>query len=237
MSKSPEPRLSPEWCPVCCTPFSGRHACPGSLLATGHERHGWRVHVDTPHGLQAFGVLVAPADDLWRARILTYPNALWTTPGGGGSIKFAGASPDEAERRAIAFILAHCVEKGYNHRAELDPLEERRAFDDGPRGRPRRAPASKRKAVSVPVRFGSELPVREATTVNVSREGLFVGTPAPMDAGESIRIHIDVEGYTLPLRGIVIWNRRKPERGRPLGMGIRLVDPGAGYPRFVDRLA
>jgi hypothetical protein len=193
--------------------------------------------VETPQGLQAFGVLVAPADDLWRARILTYPNALWTTPGGGASIKFAGASPEEAERRAIAFIDAHCTAQGYTRRDQLDPLDERHAFGNGPRGRPSRTQTSTRKPCNVPVRFGSELAVRDGTTVNVSREGLFVATPAPMDAGESIRIHIDVEGYTLPLRGIVIWNRRQVERGRPLGMGIRLVDPGVGYPRFVERLA
>ena len=37
-------------------------------------------------------------------------------------------------------------------------------------------------------------------------------------------------------RGIVIWNRRRQEAGRPLGMGIRLVDPAPAYPRFVDDL-
>jgi hypothetical protein len=65
---------------------------------------------------------------------------------------------------------------------------------------------------------------------------LFVGTPAPLEAGESIRLRLSADGYTVPLRGIVIWNRRRPEAGRPLGMGIRLVDPAPVYPRFVDGL-
>ena len=227
-----------EWCPICCTPMDGSsHACPGSLLATGHERHGWRVNVETPHGLQAFGVLVAPCHEAWRARILTYPNILWTVPGGGGSIKFAGRTAEEAERRASAFIEEHCLAKNFRRRDQLDPVEVRRISEEaGPRSRPRRHQASKRKTCFLPVRFGTERARRKGTTVNMSREGLFVGTPAPLEAGESIRLHLNAGECTVPLRGIVIWNRRRQEAGRPLGMGIRLVDPAPAYPRFVDGL-
>ncbi len=221
--------MSHEWCPVCCTPFENRHVCSGSLLATGHERHAWRVHVETPFGLQAFGVLIAPSDDLWRARILTYPNVLWTIPGGGSSIKFAARSSEQAERLAVAHIEAHISEKGYLRR---DP-----AFHEGPRSRPHRLQASKRKSWALTVRFGSERPLLDGTTVNLSREGLFVGTPRPLEAGSSVRLRLDAGSYTFPLRGIVIWNRRQAESGRPLGMGIRLVDPVPGYPRYVDHLA
>jgi hypothetical protein len=229
--------MAREWCSVCCTPFEQRHVCPGSLLATGHERHGWRVHVETPHGLQAFGVLIAPSGDLWRSRILTYPNAMWTIPAGGGSIKFAGKSQEEAERRAMAFIEEHCAKHGFRRREHIDVEETRRLFDEGPRGRPPRLQASQRKECTLPIRFGCELAVRTGKTVNLSREGLFVGTCEPLKAGESVRLHLELEDRTLPLRGIVIWNRRRPERGRPLGMGIRLVDPSPGYPRFIDQLA
>jgi hypothetical protein len=227
-----------EWCPVCCSPIDGpTHACPGSLLATGHERHGWRVHVETPHGLQAFGVLVAPCHETWRARILTYPNILWAVPGGGGSIKFVGRTAEEAERHAIAFIEEHCREKNYLRRDQLDPVEvERISEEAGPRSRPRRHQASKRKACFLPVRFGSERARRKGTTVNLSREGMFIGTPAPLEAGASIRLRLEANGSSVPLRGIVIWNRRRPEAGRPLGMGVRLVDPAPAYPRFVDAL-
>jgi len=50
----------------------------GDLRATGDERHGWRVAVETPHGIEAYGVLVAPTHERWRARILTFPNVLVT---------------------------------------------------------------------------------------------------------------------------------------------------------------
>jgi Tfp pilus assembly protein PilZ len=229
--------MTHEWCPICCTPFENRHVCAGSLLATGHERHAWRVHVETPYGLQAFGVLIAPSDDLWRARILTYPNALWTTPGGGSSVKFAGRSPEEAERSAVRFVREHIADNGYRTRDQLNPLEARRVFGRGPRSRPNRQQASTRKSCVLAVRFGSERPVFAGATVNLSREGLFVSTPKPLEAGASVRLHLDVGSRALPLRGIVIWNRRNPAPGRPLGMGIRLVDPAPGYPRYVDQLA
>lgn len=61
--------------------------------ATGPERHGWRVHVETSRGVEAIGVLVAPSGDLWRSRILTYPNVLWTAPGGRSTLKFLAPTP------------------------------------------------------------------------------------------------------------------------------------------------
>jgi hypothetical protein len=196
------------------------------------------VHVETPHGLQAFGVLVAPSNGAWRARILTYPNILWTIPGGGGSIKFVGSTAAEAERRAIAFIEEHCLERNFLRRDQLDPVEVRRFSEEPePRHRPRRIQASKRKTCFLPVLFGNERTRMKGTTVNLSHEGMFVGTPAPLEAGESVRLNLDAGDRVVPLRGIVIWNRRRPEAGRPLGMGIRLVDPAPAYPRFVDGLA
>ena len=41
-----------EWCLVCCTAHGKDDPCPGELLATGPERHAWRVSVDTPHGME-----------------------------------------------------------------------------------------------------------------------------------------------------------------------------------------
>jgi Tfp pilus assembly protein PilZ len=195
------------------------------------------VHVETPYGLQAIGVLVAPSNDLWRARILTYPNVLWTTPGGASSVKFAGRSPEEAERSAVRFIEGHIADRGYRRRDQLDPFEARRACGGGPRSRPDRQQASERKRCILSVRFGPERPVLAGATINLSREGLFVSTPKPLAAGASVRLRLDVGSRALPLRGIVIWNRRNAAPGLPLGMGIRLVDPAPGYPRYVDRLA
>ena len=79
-----------EWCEICCTTHLPSHRCPGDLQATEDERHGWRVNVETPQGIEGYGVLVAPTSGPWRARILTYPNILWLVPGGRATIKFVG---------------------------------------------------------------------------------------------------------------------------------------------------
>ena len=78
------------WCPVCGSVHAGPRDCPGDLRATGPERHGWRVAVETPLGIEAYGILVAPTHERWRARILTFPNVLWTIPGGAATLKFVG---------------------------------------------------------------------------------------------------------------------------------------------------
>src|SRR6267143_1834934 len=96
--------VSHTFCCVCGTEHSGPASCPGELRATGAEKHGWRVNVETPFGHEAIGVLLAPSHDVWRARILTYPNVLWAAPGGRGAIKFVGDTPAEAEERAIKFV-------------------------------------------------------------------------------------------------------------------------------------
>ena len=107
---SPDARHTPveKWCRTCGTLHEPRGPCPGTLLATGVERFGWRVTVRTSYGVETIGVLVAPVGKRWRARILTYPNVMWMIPGGGGSIKFLRDDPVDAERVTIDFILQHC---------------------------------------------------------------------------------------------------------------------------------
>ena len=157
------------WCAVCNTRHASRGECPGELLVSEPERHGWRVLVHTGGRTEVYGVLVAPTGDRWRSRILTYPNILWTVPGGGGSIKFAGRTAEEAERRAIAFIEEHCLAKNFRRRDQLDPVEVRRISEEaGPRSRPRCHQASKRKTCFLQVRFGTERARRKGTTVNLS---------------------------------------------------------------------
>ena len=62
--------VAPEWCLVCFTRHAVATKCPGDHPASGPERPGWKAVVETPHSMEAFGVLVAPAGDAWRARIL-----------------------------------------------------------------------------------------------------------------------------------------------------------------------
>jgi hypothetical protein len=58
-----------------------------------------------------------------------------------------------------------------------------------------------------------------------------------VEGGRTLLIHLDIEGHTLPLRGLVMWNRTGVEPLHPAGMGIRLSEPTAIYQSFVAGLA
>ncbi len=228
---------SPAWCGLCHT-LHDRPECPGELRATGNERHGWRVHVESAHGVEAYGVLVAPCGDLWRARILTYPNVLWVVPGGTASMKFAGATPQEAEAKAIAFVEAHLRARGLGRRDGVEPVLSGKivveaagtgayAKDSGP---------ARRKPRTLPLRYGPLRPSAPGWTMNLSRDGLFVATPSPLEPAGPVAITLDLMGYNVRLRGKVVWRRAEIEPGRPLGMGVRLIAPPQAYTSFYQSL-
>jgi hypothetical protein len=93
--------------------------CPVEFHATGIERPGWRVELQTPFGRESIGVLLAPSHDSWRARIVTYPNVLWSAPGGRGTLKFVAETAEDAEAKAIRFIEAHLKARRYSQRDGL----------------------------------------------------------------------------------------------------------------------
>ncbi len=107
------------WCGVCGTEHGSRRRCPGDLPATGPENPGWKVNVETPRGIEAYGVLLAPCHRRWRARVLTYPRVLWLVPGGDCSLKFMAGTADQAERKASRFISEHSLLRGYVMRDEV----------------------------------------------------------------------------------------------------------------------
>jgi hypothetical protein len=226
-----------DWCRVCCTQHGADDPCPGELLATGPERHAWRVTVDTPHGMETFGVLVAPAGKQWRARILTYPKALWVVPGGGASMKYVGSRPQKAEKQAIEAIERLIEKRGFRKHevmppVDIAPIDPERA--PAPKGET--APVSIRKLLAAAVRFGHSKPSQDAITANVSERGMFVSTSSPLDAGAAIRLRVDLDAFNVPLKGVVVWNRREAEAGRPSGMGVRIFQPSALYTEFVAQL-
>ena len=228
--------ISPRFCCVCGTEHGGPATCPGELRATGTERPGRRVNVVTPFGVEAIGVLLAPSHDQWRARIITYPNVLWSAPGGRGAIKFVGDTREAAEERALAFIERHVQVKRYVRRDAPSPAgPAATASPESSPARPRRADM-RRKSSCLPVRFGLDRAITRGVTVNLSVDGMFLGVLNPEDGGRSILIHLDLDGHTLPLRGLVMWSRRRTETERPAGMGIRLSDPPGIYQSFVDAL-
>lgn len=207
--------VSQRFCCVCGTGHGDLESCPGEVRATGVERPGWRIRVETPFGHQEIGVLLAPSLDRWRARIVTYPNVLWSAPGRRGALKFVGDTLEEAEAQAVAFVERHLKTKRC----------ARPAFTAAPR-----------KPKCLPLRFSLDRAVARGVTVNLSVEGMFVGVASPVDGGRSLLIHLDLDGHTLPLRGLVMWNRRRAEPACPAGMGIRLSDPTPLYQTFVAGL-
>jgi hypothetical protein len=205
------------------------------LHATGPESTSWKVAVQTPHGTRGYGVLLAEAGRRWRARIVTFPNVMWTVPGGGGSLKFLARSRREAERAAINFVRRHCVDRGYVMRDELRPVFESgtRRQAQGDRSGAQPAPRFHR---DLPVRFGRNRPTVTASTINLSASGLFIFTEHPLPVGELLGLLLELEHCKVPLRGSVVWERRLSEPGRPPGMGLRLLNPPTVYLRYVQAL-
>jgi hypothetical protein len=232
-----DPRAT-AWCGVCCARHEQGRPCPGELLATGPERHAFRITVDTPYGSEAFGVLVAPCGTLWRARILTYPRALWTIPGGRGAMKFVAERPREAERQAVDFLERFCDERGYRKcEASVPPRAGPVDPEQAPDARAGGVPSSVRKLLATPVRFGHSRATQEATTANVSQRGMFVATSEPFEPGAPVRLRVTLDSFVVPLRGVVVWCRRHVEPGRPAGMGIRIFQPSSLYVNYIGGLS
>jgi len=223
-----------EWCNTCCTRHPPGRRCPEQLNATDAERHGWRVNVESPAGIEAYGVLVAAAGDRWRARILTYPNVLWLVPGGAGTMKFLADTPQLAELQAIEFIREHCRTRGLGIRRE----EVREIAAGLPRGAsPAAGNPAPRKIRFLPLRFGLANPSEPGGVGNLSESGLFVITGTPISRGTEVRLLLMLSTEDLSLRGQVRWMRDQPHVGRSPGMGVQLVQPPPSYIRFVRGLA
>lgn len=222
------------WCTICGTEHLLGLRCPGVLVASGPEAASWRVTVETPRGMQGYAVLVAPIGERWRARILTYPNVMWTVPGGGISIKFVGRTADEAQRKAIAFIRLHCGDRSYLLHDDLEPVSEAVFKERAARSLEILEPRYERNLL---VRFGYSRPTMAATTVNISESGMFVTTPRPLAEGVLAGLLLELEYCKVPLRGSVIWKRTRPQLGRVPGMGLSLIRPPPLYVRYVQALA
>ena len=218
-----------QWCTVCCTRHTPGGECPGTLLATGPERHAHKFSVAQKDGrLEYYGVLIAEAGDYWRARVFTYPNMLWSVPGGRGTIKFAGATAQEAETRAIEFLHEHCE-------ARRSTLQEAALESSTGQGQAKNDQLFKeeRQPCKVPIRFGTERATQAGTTANLSVGGIYLATDKPIEKGKRVRMLLDVQAYTIPLVGTVAWVRVNEEPGKPKGMGVRLHEPPALYQRYV----
>lgn len=227
--------MATNWCAVCCTTHERGKRCPGELITEIPERHGWRVNVETPQGIEAYGVLVAKTTcGLWRARVMTYPNVLWTVPGGQGTIKFAAESPVDVERKAIEFIRSHCRERGLALRNEVALSTPDRL--NGEAGEHVQSIAATRVIRFLPIRFGVINPSEVGGTGNLSESGLFVITNHPLEVNTRLRLLLDVTNKPLTLTGDVRWMNSNPRVGRSPGMGVQLQAPPDQYAEYVREL-
>jgi hypothetical protein len=194
--------------------------------------------VDTPRGIEAYGVLVAPTYDHWRARILTYPNVLWLGGDGRTTLKFAGRTAREAEARAIAFIESHCASRGFELRTALAPAVSRSSSLDALLAAKKTQPTAvaARKTIAIPLRYGTVRPSDPGMTVNVSETGLFVGARRLLDPGSAVSVDLVLRDARPKLRGVVVWSRPMAQPGLPMGMGVRLLAPPSSYSSFVAAL-
>ena len=196
----------PPWCLSCCTMHRPGGHCPGEILATGVERHGWRVVTQDKLSTRVIGTLIAPAGDRWRARIITYPKILWVIPRG-GTMKFLGPTAAQAEQNAVDYIIDHCNSRGITLHKEVphvdservDPEQEPHATDG--------LEDSRRTLKSVAIRYGTDATDRSAMTGDLSRAGLFIVTPDPLARGTALKLFIRVAGFGVPLKGTVQWTR------------------------------
>jgi hypothetical protein len=224
------------WCAVCNTQHGSAESCPGELVITEPERHGWRVLVHTGARTEVYGVLVGPAArGLWRARVLTYPRMLWSIPGGRGTMKFVGATPQDSERNAVEFILGFCNRRGYTVLGEPAVAQSVRVPSEGT-GDSRKIQARQRYLKNLPVRFGRQTLQADGQSADLSHGGLSIVTDRPLPQGAPIKMRVDLEGFSVPLSGRVAWSRMKAETGRPVGMGVQLTQAPPMYRRYVDGL-
>jgi uncharacterized protein (TIGR02266 family) len=224
------------WCVVCCTRHRSAKDCPGNLLATGPERHARKFAVSQNKRLEFYGVLIAEAGEVWRARIFTYPNMLWSVPGGRGTVKFCGASATEAEAKAIEFLEEHCTRRRYTMVEAADDLSPGRVGAEDASEKNPQGGKEERHPCKVPVRFGVDKATQAATTANLSVGGIYVATDKPAPKGTRLRILLNVQAYTIPLIGVVAWVRPNEEPGKPKGMGVQVESPPALYQRYVGEV-
>lgn len=224
------------FCRYCGSQHTSQDPCPGELLATGAERHGWRVAVEGGKlGVQVLGTLVAPVGTIWRARIITYPRVLWMIPGGGGSMKFLGSTAVEAEKTAIDYITLHCQLRGHKMnvavpavRSESVDLEQ-----DAKTAGSKKVRASQRQLRAITIRFGIGALTSTAETGDLSETGVFIRTETPLPVGAELQMYIELSRFGVPLRGIVQWSRDKHTPGRSVGMGVKLFQPHPRYLHYI----
>jgi hypothetical protein len=188
---------------------------------------GYTRTVITPQGKETFQVWLELFEGRWVAKIVTLPNRMWVAPGGREALKFHGATREDAEMAAAAFIEEERVSRGIRAVGPAGP-------STGMPGRITLAPRSagpkfdpdtpaRRLFQRLLLRFGVEYPDRPGVTGNLSETGLFIITNQPRPIGSEVTIDLRFVQAPISLSGEVVWVSEERRAGASLGFGVRLV--------------
>lgn len=183
---------------------------------------------------EVYGVLIAEAGDVWRSRVLTYPNMLWSVPGGRGTMKFSGASAQEVQAKALDYIRRHCDERGVRILEETVDVETAAVEPEAAAEQMPSGAKEERLDHSLMVRYGESKTTMAGRTADLSYGGLFIVTDDLLPKGRRIKMLLQLDQFSIPLQGIVAWRRQHASGGKRRGMGIELSNPPSMYARYVE---
>jgi uncharacterized protein (TIGR02266 family) len=89
--------------------------------------------------------------------------------------------------------------------------------------------SDKRKAERVKKQIKSEVVSEDlislSSTVDLSRGGIFISTPEPLESGSEVTLSINSpEGESIEVKGLVRWLREDEVADGKTGMGIEFTD-------------
>ena len=100
----------------------------------------------------------------------------------------------------------------------------------------------KRQRKRIPLRYGSDAPVKVAFTDDITHEGLFIRTAMPLNPGTRLLVELTPPEGSIVLEGEVRWGKRVPPQMLHKlkgGMGLRILAFRSGrelYLRICDAL-
>lgn len=91
----------------------------------------------------------------------------------------------------------------------------------------------KRKSRRVSKKIKSEvhapLGMTFSTSQDLSRGGIYISTPEPLETGSEISLSLYLPGQDpVNIRGVVRWSNREDSSARRCGMGIEFISDGDG---------
>jgi uncharacterized protein (TIGR02266 family) len=76
-----------------------------------------------------------------------------------------------------------------------------------------------------------------SSSVDLSRGGIFISTPEPLNNGSEVNLSIHIPGHgELEVKGVVKWIRSEETSSNKAGMGIEFVGMSSDFKKKLDEL-